>query len=677
MTRGRSSARRLSVSADVGGTFTDVVTMDSDTGEVVIAKSPTVAESPVDGIVNALETTDVALEEMERFFHGTTIGINTLLQRRGANVGLLTTEGYRDILQIGRSNWPSFRLTWQAPAPLVAAEMAEEVRERVRADGTVLAALDEDEVLTKAELLMERGAEAIAVCFINSYVEPEHERLAGALIQKHFPNVVVCLSHQLTRRYREYPRATTVAGEAYLRPRMQKYFDELNAGLQKRAFSGKLFVTSSDAGVMGVNLARDRALRTLVSGCASGIAGAATVAAIGGWNNLVAIDMGGTSFDAAIIRDGQPAMSATADVAGHEFLMPMLDMATIGAGGGSIASVDAVGSLHVGPRSAGAQPGPVCYGRGGVEPTFTDAALVTGLLPTELLGGRMSLSLDAARDAIEERVARPLGIDVPTAAAGILAVVETKMAQLLEEMTIGRGLDPRTFTIFAYGGGGPLVAARLAEELGISCVVIPQHPGVFSAWGMQTLDAVQEFSRTYIRNPRGMSAEDLAAPYAEMVAEAQDALGVEGFDGSELTLLRFVEMRYESQEHTLIIPFSDAGETNMRQAFDAAHAAAFGFTVPGEAEIVTYRLRAIGALPKPVSAAASAISLPDLPERTRDVVERGSKAATRWRVLDRASVPSDRVLSGPAIVEEATCTAVVPCGWDAKTDEYGNLVMTR
>ena len=671
--------RTLSVSADVGGTFTDVVTMDIATGEVLIAKSPTVADRPVDGIVNALQKTGIALAEMERFFHGTTIGINTLLERRGARVGLLTTAGFRDMIHIGTSNWPAFRLTWAPPIPLVSPELTAEVDERVRADGTVLTPLDELDVVAQVRALVNDGAEAIAVCFVNSYIAPEHERRAGEVIGRHFPDLIVCLSHQLTRRYREYPRTATTVGEAYLRPRMQRYFDELRSGLRARDFDGRLFVTSSDGGVMGVDLARDRALRTLVSGCASGIAGAATVAGLSGWDNIVAIDMGGTSFDAAIIRNGQPAMSATADVAGHTFLMPMLDLATIGAGGGSIASVDAVGSLHVGPRSAGALPGPVCYGRGGTEPTFTDAALVTGLLPTELLGGQMTLSLADATDAIEERIAGPLEMGVADAAAGILAVVEAKMAQLLEEMTIGQGLDPRDFTIFAYGGGGPLVAARMAEELGCTRVVIPPHPGVFSAWGMQTLDAVQEFSRTFIVNPRGSSAEDLAAPFADMVDEAVIALGAEGFAHDVLTLLRFVEMRYAAQEHTLLVPFSDSGEEAIRAAFDRAHAAAFGFTVPGEAEIVTYRLRAIGPLPKPVGAEKNSEVGPPTaaPPRERVVHERAAGAGSAWPVIDRAAVPVDIAVVGPVIVEEPTCTVVVPRGWSVITDKLGSLVMER
>jgi len=668
--------RSLSVSADVGGTFTDVVTMDNATGEVSIAKSPTIAEARVEGIVQALETTDVSLSEMRRLVHGTTVGINTLLQRQGAKIGLLTTEGFGHILEISGSDWPAFRLTWERPEPLVEPELTEELSERIRADGTVLTGLDDAEVITKARALVEAGAEAIAVCLVNSYAEPVHEARVGILLTQEFPEVLVVLSHQLTRRYRELPRTVTAVGEAYLRPRMQRYFDELRSGLRARDFDGQVFVTSSDGGVMGLDLARDRALRTLVSGCASGIAGAASVATMGGWDDIIAVDMGGTSFDAAIIRNGHPAMLPTAELAGFEFLMPMLDLATIGAGGGSIATVDSVGSLHVGPRSAGSVPGPVCYGRGGTEPTVTDAAVVAGLLPTELLGGRMALSTEDAKNAIEKHVAEPLGLPVAEAAAGILAVVEGKMAQLLEEMTIGQGLDPRTFTLFAYGGGGPLVAARLAEQLGCRRVVIPRYPGVFSAWGMQTLDAVQDFSRTYIVNPNGLSADELAKPFDEMIGQARTALASEGFAGQDVVLLRLVEMRYESQEHTLLVPFDDAGEGALRAAFDAAHQEAFGFTVPGEVEIVTYRLRAIGALPKPVHNLGAPPAAQPSP-RARLVYERDAGESAEWPVFDRDALPLDDAVTGPLIIEEATCTSVVPRGWSVSVDSYGSLVMTR
>ncbi|MFD1715011.1 hydantoinase/oxoprolinase family protein [Amnibacterium flavum] len=671
------SPRPLAASVDVGGTFTDVVTLDLADGTIVVGKQPTVAEAPAEGIVAALESADAAPEQIERFTHGTTIGINTLLQRRGAKVGFLATRGFRDMLVLRTSSWPAFRLTWDAPSPIVPRSLSAEVDGRVRADGTVETDLDLEQVVARTRELIGRGAESIAVCFINSYAYPEHERRAGEAIREAFPGLEVVLSHELTRRYREFQRASTAVGEAYLRPTMARYFDRLEEGMVARGFDGRLLITSSDGGVMGVELARERALRTLVSGCAAGVAGAAVVARAGGWSDIIAIDMGGTSFDAALVRGGLPTMTPSAEIAGEHYLMPMLDLATIGAGGGSLASVDDVGALEVGPRSAGSTPGPVSYGRGGTEPTFTDAAVVTGLLPTTLIDGGMTLDAAAARTAIADRIAGPLGIDVDAAAAGILRVVEAKMARLLEEMTVGQGVDPRSFAIFAYGGGGPLVAARLAEELGIGTVVIPPHPGVFSAWGMQTLDVVQERSRTLIRNPEDFAPEDLVAPFGELVDEAVATLRAEGVDESHSTLLRFVEMRYEGQEHTILIPFDDGGSTALRAAFDAAHQSAFGFTVDGGTEILTYLVRAIGELPKPPFTAAQHATGTGRARTSREVRDRSAGTRSTWPVWSRIDILEGIRVEGPAIVEEPTTTTVLPPGWTAVIDDKGNLVMSR
>lgn len=671
-----SRSATISASADVGGTFTDVVAVDRVSGEVRVAKAPTVAEDPARGIADALERSGASLSQMERLVHGTTTGINTLLQRKGARVGFLTTKGYRDLLLIGRGNWPSFRLTWDRPEPLVPGRLAAEIDERIKADGTVLRPLDPEELIAQAERLVAAGAEAIAVCFINAYSDPRHEQEAGRLLGERFPELVVCLSHDLSRRYREYERAVTAVGEAYLRPRMRQYFDSLTRGMGAGGFDGRFFITASDGGVMGVDQARDSALRTLVSGCASGVAGAAVVAKAGGWDDVLAIDMGGTSFDAAIIQGGQPVISPQASVAGFEFQVPIISLSTIGAGGGSLAYLDSVGGLHVGPESAGAVPGPVCYGRGGTRPTFTDAALVSGLVPETILEGEMRLSRREAEAAISESVAEPLGLTLQQAASGILSIVESKMAMLLEEMTVGNGLDPRRFTLFAYGGGGPLVASRMAEELGITRIVVPQHSGVFSAWGMQTLDVVKELSLTRLQKLSGKKPEELAEPFAALVEASVRDLIAEGFDERDAVLLKFVEMRYESQEHTLLIPFDDRGAEAMSQAFDDAHRTKFGFTVEGDVEIVTYRVRAIGQLDKPaLRDGTAATGAPAAAHRSRTVHHRTEAGGSDWRVVRRSEL-GPAPLPGPVLVEEATATTVVLEGWNVRIEE-GNLVIER
>lgn len=666
----------LSASADIGGTFTDVVALDRDGGDLAVGKSPTRADDPVGGIIGGLSGAGIEIAEVERFFHGTTLGINALLERKGATVGLLTTRGFRDVLAIGKGTWPLYRLSWKAPPPLVPRHLCLEVDERIAGDGRVVEPLDLDGLEDAVEELITAGAEAIAVCFLNSYLEPDHELAAGRVITERHPEVVVTLSHEIGQRFGEFSRTTTAVGEAYLRPSMRRYFDRLSSGMTERQFSGNIYITSSDGGVMSLSHARDRALRTLVSGCASGVAGAATVATAAGWNNLLAMDMGGTSFDAAVIRNGHPEIATTARIGDQEFLVPMLDLATIGAGGGSIAQVDAVGALHVGPESAGARPGPACYERGGTMPTVTDAALVAGLLPETLLSGEMALSRAAAAAAVEGEVAAPLSMSVEEAAKGILTVVEARMGRLLSQLTIGKGLDPRNFTLFAYGGGGPLVAANLAEQLDIKTVVVPEHAGVFSAWGMQTLDVVHELAMTSLGPLEGTDEAELADRFTPLLEQATAWLRGDGFDPTETILMRSLELRYESQGHTLVVPFGEGGPAELRATFDSAHEAAFGFTDEGQVEIVNYRVRAIGPLPKTEATTREAVVRPQEPVR-RGVWDPESARRVDWPVYRRDAIAGGERISGPAIVEEQTATTVVPDGWQLELHRHGHMVMSR
>lgn len=671
-----TAAPRLSASADIGGTFTDVVALDRVGGELAVGKSPTRADDPVGGIIEGLGGAGIEISEVDQFFHGTTLGVNALLQRKGATVGLLTTRGFRDVLAIGRGTWPLYRLTWKAPPPLVSRRLCREVGERIAGDGRVVEPLDLDDLEAGIDELVAAGVDAIAVCFLNSYLVADHELAAGRIISERHPEIVVTLSHEIGQRFGEFSRTTTAVGEAYLRPSMRRYFDHLSSGMAKREFDGSIYITSSDGGVMSLDHARDRALRTLVSGCASGVAGAAVVATAAGWHNLLAIDMGGTSFDAAVIRDGHPEIATTARIGDQEFLVPMLDLATIGAGGGSIASVDAVGALHVGPQSAGARPGPACYERGGTMPTVTDAALIAGLLPEALLAGEMRLSAEAASAAVEREVAEPLSLSVADAAQGILTVIEARMGRLLSQLTVGKGLDPRNFTLFAYGGGGPLVAAHLAEQLDVGEVVIPTNAGVFSAWGMQTLDVVHELTLTALGPLEAGEEEALAARFEPLLEQAAAWLRRDGFDPAETILLRSLELRYESQGHALPIPFGEGGAAALRAAFDAAHKAAFGFADDGPVEVVNYRVRAIGTLPKVEAGSFESNGGADAPG-SREVWDRATGRSVEWPVHRRDSIAVGERIAGPAIVEEATATTVVPGGWELEVHPHGHMVMSR
>ena len=443
-----------SFAVDVGGTFTDLVLLDHE-GGVLVAKAPTTPSDPTEGILSAIEKASLNLAESDLFFHGTTLGINTLLEGKGAKVGLITTEGFRDVLQIGRMSWPMYRLHWDQPPPLVPRFLRRGVPERILADGSVLEPLDEAATLAALEELVDEDVDSIAVCLLHAYAHPQHERRIGELIEVAHPGLDYTLSHLVTSEYREFERTVTTVVDASIRRRMVRYIAALEDELSAAKFSGELYVTRADGGVMTTEQVRRQSVRTLLSGPASGVMGAVALARALDIPNVIAADMGGTSFDASLVVDGQPRVTSTARVEELPLLMPVLQLASIGAGGGSIAWIDAGGALEVGPQSAGADPGPVCYGRGGIEPTFTDAAVASGLVdPQAFLGGAMPLDKDAARSAIESRIADPLGLDVDTAASGIVELIEAKMAATLEEITIKEGFDPRSFALLAYGGGG-------------------------------------------------------------------------------------------------------------------------------------------------------------------------------------------------------------------------------
>lgn len=670
---------------DVGGTFTDLVVLDDETGEVSFAKAPTTPQQPAQGVLAAIRKSQLELSQASTFFHGTTLGLNTMLEHKGARTGLITTRGFRDVLEIGRMLWPMYKLHWDQPAPLVPRYLRKEVTERVRADGSVLAPLAEGEVRAAVQELLDAGVESIAVCFLHSYAHPEHERRVGDIVEREFPGVAVTLSHKVTQEYREYERTATTVGDAAIHPRMSRYIGDLERSLRDEAFSGAFLLTRCDGGVMSAAEARERTIRTLISGPASGVMGAVAASQWLGIPNLIAIDMGGTSFDAALIVDHQPQVAPMTKIESLPLLVPVLEIATIGAGGGSIAWLDAGGALNVGPQSAGAVPGPICYGSGGTEPTFTDAALVSGLLdPDGFLGGEMALDADAAREGIERVVAEPLGLSVDEAASGIVALTEANMAATLEELTIGKGRDPREFGLLAYGGGGPLVAGALAKRLHIPTVIVPPSPATFSAWGMLTLDIVHDFSRTSISGLEFVSGADIRRNFVELATEANHVLEREGIPAERRRLLLSLDMRYEGQEHTLSVPVEraldeDLSLEELRATFDERHTVAYGYSMADPVEITTFRIRAVGTLEKPKRPAIEqgGESAEEALIGTRRATHRESGGEFGWSIYNREKLLAGNRLRGPAIVVEvATATLVAP-GQDLVVDEIGNLVITN
>lgn len=670
---------------DVGGTFTDLVVLDAETGEVSFAKAPTTPQQPAVGVLDAIRKSDLALPRASTFFHGTTLGLNTMLERKGAKTGLITTKGFRDVLEIGRMLWPMYQLHWDQPAPLVPRYLRKEVTERVRADGSVLTEVDETEALRAIEELVEEGVESIAVCFLHSYAHPEHELRVGAIVEREFPGLAVTLSHKVTQEYREYERTATTVGDAAIHPRMSRYIDDLDQSLRGEEFPGAFLLTRCDGGVMSASEARDRPIRTLISGPASGVMGTVAASQWLGVPNMIAIDMGGTSFDAALVIDHEPQVAPMTKIDELPLLVPVIELATIGAGGGSIAWLDAGGALNVGPQSAGALPGPICYGNGGTEPTFTDAALVSGLLdPKGFLGGEMQLDVEAARAGIERVIAEPLGLSVEEAASGIVTLTEANMAATLEELTIGKGLDPRDFTLLAYGGGGPLVAGALAGRLQIPTVVVPPSPATFSAWGMLTLDIVHDFSRTSLSSLEFIEGSDIRAQFLELAGQANEVLEREGIPAERRRLLLTVEMRYEGQEHTLAVSLDraiaeDVDLDALRSTFDVRHGVVYGYSMPDPVEITTYRIRAVGTLEKPKrpkietgGASADGALL-----GSRRALHRESGGEFEWSIYDRTKLLAGNRLAGPAIVVEmATATLVAP-GQELIVDELGNLVINN
>jgi N-methylhydantoinase A len=673
-----------SFAIDVGGTFTDLVVLDRESGEVTFAKVPTQPQRPADGVLAAIARSDLDVRTAAMFFHGTTLGMNSMLEGKGARTGLLTTRGFRDVIELRRMSWPMYRLHWQPPAPLIPRFLRREVQERIRADGTEQVPLCEEDVLSETESLVAEGVEAIAVCFMHAYAFPAHEIRAAELIHSRFPQVSVTLSHQVSQEYREYERTVTTIGDASIKRRMEHYLDDLEGRLRDARFPGAFVITRCDGGVMGAAEAKTRPIRTLLSGPASGVMGAAMMSRWLGIPNVIAADMGGTSFDASLIVDHEPHFETMTEIGDLPLLVPVIDITTIGAGGGSIASIDGGGALRVGPESAGADPGPVCYGRGGELPTFTDAALVSGLLdPEDFLGGEIGLLLDRSRQAIAEQIGVPLGMGTEEAAAGIVALAEAKMAATLEELTIGKGKDPRDFTLVAYGGGGSLVAGSLAGRLHIPRVVVPQSPATFSAWGMLTLNVVHDFARTAVQSLAEVTVCDIEAAFDELARRAEEALRREGVATARRTLLRSVDARYESQEHVLTLPVEETflrcpNLSALRKTFDRAHQRVYGYALPDPVEITGYRTRAVGVLDKPrqprLPIGGGGADAARVTFRTAIHTESGGRM--EWDVYRRECLGTETRLQGPAIVQETSATTLVGPTDELTVDQLGNLVIT-
>jgi N-methylhydantoinase A len=668
------------VGVDVGGTFTDVVLYDSAAGMLTVLKTPSTPADQSEGIVRGVSALGVAPQRIVRFGHGSTVATNTALERNGARTAVLVTRGHRDVLVVGRGNRTQlYDIKARQPRAIVERDHCFEITERIGADGRVIVPMDVPEVERLAAAIRDGGFEAVAVCFLHSYANPAHELAAAQHLRSCLPDIPVALSHEIVPEYREHERFFTTALSAYVGPRVRRYLAGLRQRLARIDCTTPVGVMTSAGGVLPDVRVEALPVLSMLSGPAAGVIAARFIGRTAGVENLITYDMGGTSTDVCVLRGGQFGMTSTGRVGAFPTKIQQIDINSVGAGGGSVASVGAGGVLSVGPRSAGALPGPCCYGRGGVEPTVTDANVFLGRLGTEeLLGGEIRLDRDAAAAALS-RLARKLAIDDVTLADGILRIAVASMTAAIKEISIMRGLDPRDYTLLAFGGAGPLHAAAIAEELGMPRVLVPPMPGNFSAFGLLVADIRRDFARTRVSPTRTISADRIRATFADLVATATAELADAGVAADRMIFEGSLDMRYTGQAFELSVPIPvDVASTDLvEQRFRAVYAARYGEAPDGATEIVSYRIAASGITEKP-----------DWRPLTHD--GRGGAAAVKamrriafggaWHecpVYDRRKMPLGVPITGPLVIEEAGSTTIVPAGWTARLDAHGSILMER
>ncbi|HSS72649.1 MAG TPA: hydantoinase/oxoprolinase family protein [Gaiellaceae bacterium] len=685
--------RRLGV--DVGGTFTDLIYVDDEAGQILVHKLPTTPDDPSQGTVQGIrELTELAgtrPSELEQVFHGTTIATNIVIEHNGAQVGLITTEGYRDILHIARHkkplNFSNYQdLPWQR-YPIVRRRYRLTVPERITRDGSVLVPLDEERAREQVRRLKEAGVESVAVCFLFSFLNPEHEARVAEIVREEFPDAFLSVSSEVLPQYREYERFSTVCLNAYIGPRVSRYVRRLEEELAAMDVKTGLHLMTSASGVATAAGAVSRPVNLLMSGPVAGVVGGIWAGRQAGYDNVITLDVGGTSADIGLAQDGRLRMKHLLDtrVGPYQAMIPMVDVDTIGAGGGSIAYVDSGGIFRVGPRSAGADPGPAAYGRGGTEPTATDAMVNLGwLLPETFLGGGMSLDADAARRAFEEGPAAALGMTVEEASMGAVQILTHSMVQSIEENSVRKGYDPRDFALVAEGGAGPLFAAQIALEAGTPWVVVPNYPGVTAALGLLATDMVYEYVSTVYERLSKLDAEALQRAFEELEGQARAQLEHDGIPADQLLIQRVADCRYLGQGYELRVDvgsgaIDQAWAGKIRSDFHDIHEREYSRRFEdSDIEIPNIRVRGIGLMPPlEVPEAEAGGSADDALRYERDAWFRvgGELKQVPTRFYDRAALNAGSELEGPAIINQYDSTTVIPPGLTAQIDRFGNVVI--
>jgi N-methylhydantoinase A len=695
---------RYRLGVDIGGTFTDAVLIDERSGAAWIDKVPTMPADPSIGFLavvrRLVERVGLRPCEIGSVLHATTVATNAVIERRGAPAAMLLTRGFRDVLEIQRQvRWELYNLQTEKPRPLIPRRRCIEIAERLDYRGRVATPLDESAVAVAAERLREERIDSIAVCFLHAYQNPAHERRAAEIVRRHHPAALLSLSSEIAPEIREYWRASTTAANAYVAPVVSRYLGAIEEQLRQAGVTAGVQIVQSSGGIMSAATAKQRPIQMIESGPAAGVAAAAYLARLVGFEHAISFDMGGTTAKMGLILDQTPRVLAELEVggaagsgtglvkgSGYPILTPTVDLVEVGTGGGSLGWIDSGGVPRVGPTSAGADPGPACYGGGGTGPTVTDANLVLGRLnPDYFLGGEIRLDVDAARRAIEEGYARPLGIDPVQAASGIVEIANAAMVQAMRRVTVQRGYDPRELSLVAFGGAGPVHANALAAELGVPAVVIPPGPGVASALGMLVSDLRHDYRVTRIQPLAEADLGELEAIFRRFEAAARAELAGEGVPPDRIRLDRLLDVRYRGQSWKLPVPvppgaLSAADLPAIKQAFDRLHEQAYGYGVPTEpAEIVTVALAAVGLIPKPSlkepgpggpSPAAAARGV-------RPVYFAEAGGFTDTAIYDRYALRTGNLVSGPAIVEELDSSAVIQPGFVGEVGRFGVLLVRR
>jgi N-methylhydantoinase A len=674
------------VGIDIGGTFTDLVGLRD--GKIVIDKTSTTPDDPTRGVADALAGVDTDISAISDFLHGTTIAINTVLERKGANTALITTKGFRDVYAMGRNNRPeAFNLEFRRPRPLVPRSLTWEVTARMMASGEVLDPLDDIEVEAIGRELLAHDVTSVAVCLIHAYADPIHEQRIGEILDRVCPGMFISLSHDILREYREYERTSTTALNAYVGPRVRGYLDRLEGFLADGSFGGSIQIMRSNGGTMSLKQARVQPVTMMESGPVAGMIAAGRIADILGLEQCIGFDMGGTTAKASLITDGAPEVSEDYYIGGYSrgqpMQLPVVDIVEVGAGGGSIAWTDARGGLHVGPESAGADPGPACYGKGGDVPVVTDADLVLKRLNAgRFLSGRMGLDPMLSEAAIRAKIADPIGLSVPDAALGIAKIADASMSLAVRTVSVERGCDPRDTAMIAFGGAGPLHAVAIAREIFIPRVIIPRYPGNFSALGMLLAPWRQDFVRTFVGDLAHIDETAAQAAFDELRIAGDERIAQEGFGAGDTELQFAADLRYRGQEHTIPVPLEGVedliggGSDTLRQIFDRLHDRRYGHAAPDESiQIVNLRLilRAIGA--DTSFDWMSEIYRPEdaQPDQTRDVIFDDPAAPVSSRIVWRPGLAPGAVVEGPAVIEEPNSTTLIYPGDVVTVTEHGHL----